>query len=694
MFVVAADDQLLRQRRVGGVAWRVDEYDPVTVTEVYTLASNEKKLGFLPTLAFVATSMLFVASGICCTQWYPPSATQSVANSEIPSHAKCARIVRKADYVVLELAMGSPSRSVHVLLRLDRVVNANEHSIRLFTERLMESQTFACDADNATCYDTVILSMGTPNADLARHVIAFEYANPTVEYYRSGVARSALNLDGEMYAAKGYRYWMTSTHVCFANDVLAPLADTEGALRGSVGVQGTVETTGGSLASIPLLSKSAVHVAYRAGECEQLLERVRVFPCEASKEVSYLAISDRLLYEVEPEQVRLRRDVVELGAACASTLASYRRPYNLYDVDCSNAYATCRTEPSLPFRRVADLQIRAHYLADGSAYFWFDDDETLGSLAGLSNNASAVQMSILRLLLLILASAVTWTRSDRETSCPRWLYRHCVKNANGISHSTSEPSPSILEDAFLGLAAAAARLSVVILNMSALVCDNQARVVVCQFAASVASILNWGARYVFVTPNLVDWVRGTDAAQRDWRDPLARFGGSMAVADASSAVLLAFSETPLLMTSATRFDDTARLLTGLLISLVVSQRCFFACACNALTYEALRHGKLTATGRFKALLLLAFLSWLIVTFAAAVALADLVVTPMAFSITRARVGNSSLLASALFLTFVVASLPRLVFTCVDLVRCLARDSKEHAKHAANNKPVARASLRV
>lgn len=639
-----------------------------------TPAPYRRRLGHMPAVVFLVGWMVFLVTGIICTMTPPraQSAVTAAGGRKISADATCYRIVRKANYVAVELAFGSPTRRLQVLLRLDKVVGPLKKSIKIFSERVVESKTFSCDADNATCYDVLLLTKGDPNTDLAYHVVEFDYVNALVAYNTIEVARYSLNLAGEMYAAQGYRYWMTGTHLCVSRDAAAPLGDVTGALAVSVAdapldspSAGSLTTNVSNIASVDpaFLGGSALHAAHHAGECSNELGTVEVLPRQAAVENTYLSIGDGKLYENEPQAVSMRRRIVELGALCASTLPVYERAYNLYDIDCSNAYAVCRTQPSLPFRRIASLGVHAHYTTDGQAFFWFQVDKTLQSLPGLANNWTAVGIAVIKLLLLVLTAMVMWVRSDRVTSSSYWLYRHCIQIANCLKLSSpATVATSVVEDAALGLVAVGARFAVSLWRLDTLYDDDQVRVCVFEIVASVFSLANWIVRYWIIDPNLPALIGG----KSDGKGPLTRLGGSMAIADTSSAVLMAFSEPPMLLSAVSRFDNTARLLTGLVVSLVTLQRCIYACCCNAVIIEAHDAGRLQSSTAYRFLLTTALLMWLYQVSTLAVSLADLVVTPMAYAMGRGIVGNNDAVSVALFMAFTCASLPRMLYTSVKL----------------------------
>ena len=70
---------------------------------------------------------------------------------------------------------------------------------------------------------------------------------------------------------------------------------------------------------------SAVYQAYHGSECIGGLDEIDVFPyVAAASEILYLAITDPTIYETEPTAVVTRREIVELGYACAGTLDALR----------------------------------------------------------------------------------------------------------------------------------------------------------------------------------------------------------------------------------------------------------------------------------------------------------------------------------------------------------------------------------
>ena len=165
-----------------------------------------------------------------------------------------------------------------------------------------------------------------------------------------------------MYAARGYRYYLSNTHLCVSRDAAATPTGTESALAAEVVAHtdvygetwGRLQTNITSLAAMPteLFGHSATYQAYHGSECVGGLGAIDLMPYQGGSDRLYLAISDSSLFESEPEAVLKRREIVELGYVCAGSLARYERAFNLHDFDCNNApyFDYCRQDPSLPYR--------------------------------------------------------------------------------------------------------------------------------------------------------------------------------------------------------------------------------------------------------------------------------------------------------------------------------------------------------
>ena len=622
------------------------------------------QLGRAPRTAITFGHAFFVAVGLlCCLA--PPAPQTSAVGEPFAETAFCMRAQRRPDYVQVQLALGTPARIVPALFRPDRVVPRGAEALRVFSPRAVESTTLRCNG--SSCFDTVLASQGT-SASYRVVTVGMTYVNQDVEEAAYGVARYHLRLEAEVSAVEGARYWLTATHLC-VDPSPAPLGDTTSALRARVDGRGDLVVTARALAGLAaqVLHGAAVRDAWHAGLCTNgtdSLGVVTLFPPTAAVEQLHLALADVALYEYEPSAVSRRRSVVELGTRCASGVASMSRPYDRWRLDC-DALRRCWDEPSLPWRRVATNDMRAHYVGAGEVYFWFQRRSLLDAMPGLHEARAALAIGVAKLALISLVAATIWIRVDRETSAPTWLYRHCVETAHcvqGLASRHASVAVSVSEDAALGLLCVAARACVVVWWTAVLVEDGQSRVALVETVASALSLLHWSARHLAMKPNMFQ----TSGSRDRNNDPLTRLGGSSAVVDGVMGVLVMHARTPLLASEG-GFDATARLLTGTMLVIVSLERALFSLCCCSVIVEARDRYVIRIGEDYRLLLLSSSVFWALQIGSIAVAVADLVATPIAASVMRAQVGDSMATVVVIFLLLVALGTTRLLSTCVDLV---------------------------
>ena len=571
----------------------------------------------------------------------------------MPDSAKCARVTRHADYVSVDLAIGVPSRVLRLLLRLDRPADlVNSTFVRIHSSSIVESAAVSCS--DATCTDVALISQRGPASPQKPMALQFTYANSNNEFL-SGSTSQSMGLDGDLFLLPEHDHFLTSSHFCWV-----PIADTSeippGGLRASL-VGGEFHTDANvSAADKPF--RRAPAAVYRE-QCKNATggslyaNDVALFPAKASGELGWLLLSNSDSYETSPDGVDARRRVIEVGRDCSSSLAEFAKPSSLLDLDCLSSYADCDLDPSIPFRRVADTELRI-VVHDGSAATLFSKkDARLGSLPRLEQPASAIGFAILKVFLLLLAAAIVFIRSSRQSSSHSQLYLTCCVKAHCSEAANAGHCPDfrlgLFEDAFIGLVAIAARIGASVWRSELLAHDNQQRVATAEILACVLSLSMWFSRYFLVDSN---------------ESPLVLLGGSTALIDASSAVLLAFSEPPLLVSSMGRFDPTARLLTAILCSLVVLPRIIFATASCGVILNSGIHGisinKLRFEHGYCVVLGMGIFAWLAQVAAVAILLSDCFALPLSFSIARQMPGSFSTLQLAVFLGVTATSFPRLL----------------------------------
>ncbi len=652
----------LRHRRQG--------YTSVPLAEC-SEPRRQVRLGRLPALTFGTCFGAFLGIGVICTVW-APQPPDTGGGGTIPDDAYCTRIERAPDHVKVQLALGTPPRIVTALFRPDRVVERGAAALRIFSTRSVESSTLKCDGLQYNCSDALLLTRGTAGTASAV-VVNFTYVNYEYEEAIGGLAADVLRLQAEFNVMRGARYWVTASHLCFDPVGGDLYADTDGALAATYTADGGLVTQASALVRVDadLVRDSAPHAAHRAGTCAGTsgeLTNVDVFPLHGAYEAAYLALQDHLLYESEPTAVGSRRSVAELGYLCAGAVPWMQHAYHLYLLDC-RALNSCRSGPSLPWRRVTTNSLRMYYRSDGTVHIWMKHAPALDAMPGLHEPVDAITIGVVRLALISLVAATIWIRSNRYSSAPQWLYRHCVAIANCVdapktAQQIAANALPISEDAALGLTCMLARGAVLLWRRDLLLADDQGRVVVLEYIACVLSILHWIARYWILEPNLLQMIAG--GRHHEGPGPLTRLGGSSAIIDGSMAVLLVYTRTPLLVSDG-GFDATARLLTGVLLALVCLQRAVYGACCCAVLLESSWEQMLQATDAYRNLLIGGMLFWLWHVLAIGVALADVVSSPMAMGLMRAQVGDRTPLNVCVYATLAALGIPRMLKHSVQML---------------------------
>ncbi len=574
-------------------------------------------------ILFVFTLFVYNISGFLCTL-YPPQLQDSAADMKIPASATCVRSTRHADYVTVDVALGTPFRQFSLLLKLGSVLTETElePAMILSSQQAVESETVYCD-DAGLCNDVLITKNGT-SGDQETAVVRFRYrSTASDEAY-------ALGLDGELSLRAGRWYWLTSTQICFGESV----ALKNGTLQTTATVTDNKLSSGLEelkplFAHVPLFDEA--YNSFRPSDASDIV----LFPDSAAVESLFLSIRDPSLYNREPQSVELRRHIVELGLSWARNVQALEQDVVLYKLDCQGF---CKETSTLPFRRVATRSIAIHIGTDLQVTLWTKLDKTLYNLPKLADSTEAFVASLVKLLAIVVAASVVYVRAKRPTASSSWLLKHCLEQR------TNDSNEGGIEDMFIGAIAIAIRGFLIYFRAETLAEDNQLRSVGFEAAATILSFCHWLMRY------------DPCKAIQDDSSPLTRFGGSTSLVDASAAVLVAFAETPTIVTSVGRFDPTARLLTSLLINLIVVTRCAFSAACCGILLENERNR------RYKSILWLSSCMWVFQGSALAVIIADLFATPSAYSMSRSLAGDAVYLRTMLFLAMFCAGMPKLTAT--------------------------------
>ena len=333
-------------------------------------------LGFLTAyVALIATAIFVLQDG------NHNAIDTSVAGVQIPADTRCLRATRAADYATVHLPLGTRTHVVELLLRLDEVVDGGDGAAaRVFSLQgaaTAQSQSVRCNTTTSICVDVAHVQLGGPRANFERVEAEFSYASSFA---------NQLGLGGSMRLSAGFDYWLTTTHLCWAThrpDAPVPVASAP------------------ADASSGVLLSSAFSLPACAGAEAEL------FPGLASLELSWLALSSTFLQEHAEKTLNHRREVVECAAAESS---------NAYWLDCG-PLGSCRTAPSVPYRRLAASSALLIQIDDAKqARVAVSSTPTLSRVPYLMSSSDATLVAVLRLLLILLAAAVSFIRSSQSAT--------------------------------------------------------------------------------------------------------------------------------------------------------------------------------------------------------------------------------------------------------------------------------------
>jgi len=567
-----------------------------------------------------------------------PQTSIDVHSRNIPASARCLRVSRHASYSTVWLPVGSPVRSAELLLRLDQVVPAADahRALRLRSTIVSQSLSRECNTTSQTCVD--IAQVGRAGSDQTeREFVAFDYVSATGDYSISG---AYLNVHGELSLIAGNDNYLTPTLFCWApHDATVPSV-ADAAVDGTTGF---------------LLTKTSEGLGPE--RCNS--SEVHLFPYCSAVETQWLALSNRFLYEHAEEALEERRRIVERADSCANG----DRTTAPYWLDCAGSLCGCREAPSIPYRRFGAKSVLTIRLAeDGAGYLSHTEASTLERIPALMSTESANWVAILRLILMIFVAGVTFIRASQKTSNLAELVLRSWRRAHGLRPVQTFWGGGLMMntmDAIVGMLALASRLAVLVSMASAFENDGQEALLASETVGIVISSSHFLLRHVPILE--LDPSRET---------PLMLFGGSMSLLDVTTAMLLAFDETPVLGTRHS-FASVGRMLAAILLCVNCINISIFATASCFATTTALSTSTtyriLHATGAFL---------WLGQACCTAFTLSAAFVFPFAYSLMRAHTGPWATVRYAVAFGFVAASGPVRRATVVEVVHVLDRGGKQ------------------
>lgn len=635
-------------------------------------AAEKQRVGRVAACAFMGCFVAIVSTGVAVLS--QPHAHDAALDVALES--TCYRATRRADYAVVHVTVGVPQIELKLLFRPDVVT---EVQIKTFSERLHMSTTLSCAEANVhvelTCSDVTLRYRGTLD-EFSAGVANFSLQS--VNQPASMYAR-ALGLDGTFGIVPGHSHWLTSTHLCVAPSTVLdpprtpspsfppgmpprtpspsspPLLLAHGIAIDWTGDEGQPAPGAVNAADLAAYVPTAsLEVATMATDACMNNVSVALFPIEAVAESHFLKLDTSILYDRQHTSLERRRKVVELGEACAEEIDALERDVEMYRIDC--APDNCASDTSLPFRRLADHHLRIDVDATGKGgVLQAAPSKTLATIPSLLSYDDGVHEAIARLVLLVLVAAIVFIRGNQNASSALYittqtLDRIFCRRAFGprqhANPSTHSPTQTPIADFVITASALLARTAVLWSRRSALDADGFGLVAVGEIVGIVASFAHALSR------NLLRHTKTTDT-------PLTLLGGPMAIVDATSAVLLTFSESPMLSKHpGANFAAVGRLLVSVLVSVRVFGRCILGATCCAMMASCC-----TATPSrielwpFRVALVGGGVCWVAQAVVSSLQVAALFVIPASYAIARSRLGTLFDLKLLIFLGMVATGLP-------------------------------------
>jgi hypothetical protein len=444
-----------------------------------------------------------------------------------------------------------------------------------------------------------------------------------------------MGLDGEVKLVRGYDYWLTTTHFCWTNTRHTQMPNTfterRSVYSAYVDAFGQVKV-GAASALTPEV-------------CRPLGMETSLLPYTASHEITWLSMASRYVYEHAMEALRRRRLSVSLGKVCAESQHTNGELDSSVWIDCE--HGVCQQTPSVSYRTLlaqSNLFVRLPDASTDVSLLVYKS-ETLGRTPDLLDPDEATVISILRLLLMLLAAAITFIRSSQASSnsvsiLMRSYERGCQLETERIGLFQWS---DVVVNAAIGFTATLARVIVIWLMAPAMLEDHQARIVVAEVAGSAASLLHFVLRHSLETNLKIEI-------------PLTKLGGPMSIVDVACAILLVFSEAPLLATLQS-FSAVGRLLSALLLVVTCSNLSVFAAtACAMLSFTVREDSDRHSIWYSRALVLSAIL-WIVQIASLSVTFASAFSRPFSYSLQRGGLGDGQLLAQTVFFGVLCAGLP-------------------------------------
>ena len=574
--------------------------------------------------SFAFGFLVLVAAGLVALAVVPQDDFKNV-----PDDATCLRLARRADFVVVFANVGGSSLRLLLEFRVG--------GLEIFSERVHRSTTMSCTAHrpprkySEVCTDAVLVFK---RHERVRAVASFDYVNDHVAAAQGDYA-AMLGLDGTIRLGQGVSHFVTTTHFC-----TAALQPGTNSLELEI-VDQRLQTTRSNLAEF--------RTELAKAHCNST--QIWVFPPEAANErVTWLSLSTNFVYDYADDVLSQRRRVLEIGQSCANSTPALRHVERMYRMDCAVIGPEwCRSQPALTFRRMATSTLRLD-VNGTAARLHAEDAGALTRLPLLLPRSEALWLAAGRLMLMLLTALAMFVRGSQKTSTTKHALANAVARVHGRhSRHIPETPTEVLVDVSITFLAFAVRAVVCGMSARTLIDDGLWFAVVLDITGICASALHVILRYIVL---VIDLSR---------ESPLTKLAGPMSVIDCCMAVLVSFSEAPILSVDSGRFAAIGRLLISILSSVAIVGRCTFAFAiCLLLAHTCVTHKDYAKECYgFQTVLRIAAVCWLVQGTVASALIATLFANPAAWALTRSLDTNVGAVPYAVFLGLVCVSLPTL-----------------------------------
>ena len=630
------------------------------------LPEERMRAGRALSLTFCLGVLAIMTTGAVTLAFLPTADADYEGLADRLSDVRCLRAARRADFAVVFAGLGAPSQHLKLLLRLDQVVHDPADAVTVFSERMHKSQTMRCEPFDPPipfrerCQDVGAVFNGTD----ALHYVHTRFAFLNDYWEAANYNRAALvKLDGMMRLVAGTTYWLTNTHLCFApHEPETAASSDESALAFTLDADGRLRAPIEDLAAFAPTAGAPVATA-ASGECAGAAhpDGARLFPVDAASETnSWLSLSSDFLYEYGHSVLERRREVLEVGRECAASRSDLAHVNALYRIDCDIHVPAgwCQSEAALPFRRLAQHRLRLDVAATGEGTLRAKKTAALARIPYLVSYGEGLGAAFARLVIMLLTAAVVFIRGNQNASSSRYMMEHVLDTVRCRAKQGSVPTDyswaiehdplELVVDVAITLVALLARVLVFAFAINALVDDNHPWVIAFELLGIGASLAHILLRYAVLSFDL------------SREAPLTKLAGPMSICDVAAAVLLAFSDPPLLSTDDGRFAAVGRLLIGILISISVFSRCLFGASMCALLANTVVNDKETYRKDMKGyqgVLIFATFLWLLQAIVSTASVCTLFVNPAAYAMARMLTGDTTYLRYCLFFGLAATGLP-------------------------------------